>query len=210
MKIWVENIAYPNVQHTDDDLSATHTDISNNIEQLAEHGEKVLQWMYVRKKIQGIVYTKATTTTPFDNWANGLTANEKQIAADWVVAPYALRLTVNTDDQDKVNWQRVVDKTKGFNLLSDTEGRAYVVEVMRQRTSDELRREAWTKETADTFYYDTQDHIFGFMFADTNDLIQWITNEVGSPYENDGFEQKTYWSQALEDDLVALYYDEYP
>jgi hypothetical protein len=39
----------------------------------------------------------------------------------------------------------------------------------------------------------------------TSDFYDWLTNKVGTIYESDGFEQKVYWSQDLEDELISIY-----
>jgi len=44
-----------------------------------------------------------------------------------------------------------------------------------------------------------------FMFANTKCLINWINNEVGTPYENAGFAQTAYYDATLKTDLNTLY-----
>ncbi len=205
MKLWVENISFPNVQYTDEDLSATHTDYSNDIEKWKQYGYEVLQWMHVRRKIQSLVV--GIVNPDYSNWG-GLTQAQKDIAINLILAPYALRVPAVTDEEDSENWVNLVKNTRGISGKC-AGGRAYVIELMRERVSDNLRVELWSHTTADAFYYDTSTHITAYEFANTPDLIQWLTNAAGSPYENDGFAQKSYYSDGLKDDLVNIYYGFY-
>ncbi len=203
MKLWIENIAIPNVEYTDADLSATHIDYSNNIEKWNEYGLEVLQWMHVRRKIEPLVYNAATITTPFDNWAN-VSNDIKAIGIKLIVVPYALRVPAVTDAEDIINWHNLMRYTRGI-VEKCSGGRPLIVELMRERAADNVRTEIWNYNTSNQFYYDTASHITAFEFANTRDLIEWLTNEVGSPYEFDGFAQKSYFTTELKDDLVTIY-----
>lgn len=206
-KLWIENIALPNVEFTDDDLSATHTDFSNDVEKWNEYGLQVLQWMHVRRRIQPLVHAASTVSTPFDNWAN-VSSEIKSIAIEFIVVPYALRVPTITDEEDQANWKVLMQNTRGINEKCNG-GRPFIIELMRERAADNIRTELWDYDTADQFYYDTANHITAFEFANSRDLIEWITNEVGSQYENDGFAQKSYFTTELKNDLVNIYNEFY-
>lgn len=201
-KLWIENIInLPNVQYTDADLSATHTDESANIEAWDLYGLEVLQFMHVRRSILPLVILKAGAD--FSTWSN-LTPNEQAIAINWVIAPYSLRVPTITDEADKQNWTNLIKLTRGITGKC-TGGRPFIIELMRERVADNLRTETWATETAENFYFDTIEHITAYEFANTKDLIQWLTNEIGSPYENAGFAQTSYYSTELKDELAEIY-----
>jgi hypothetical protein len=213
-KLWIENIpGQKNVQYTSADLSSTHTDESSSIEAWDNHGLKVLQYMHVRRHISVLVATKSAM---FSLWGD-LTPEEQEIAARYVVAPYALRKTVYSDDEDRENYQYLIQKLRGVPKQS-LEGRSYIVETMRERVADKKRVEQWGDDQLDAFFDHTNDYITGYEFANKRKLIHWICNEPGTPFENDGFAEATYvdssdgqtkslFDQAVKDDLVAIYYD---
>lgn len=203
-KLWVENITnYPNVQYTDEDLSATHTDDSNNIEKWDEYGLEVLQWLHVRRKLTPLIYAAATNIDPFDNWG-GLTQAIRDIAIKWICAPYVLRVPAITDTEDRENWEVLMKQSRGVGEKCSG-GRAFIIELMRERAADNLRTEIWDYNTSNQFYYDTAAHIEAYTFANTNDLIYWISNEAGTPYENNGFAQTSYYSVIIKNDLINIY-----
>ena len=139
----------------------------------------------------------------FTGWA---AYQHKLLATKWFAAPYALRISTSgwSESQDSEEWCPLIDKTKGIKL-SDLSGRSLTVELMRRRVSHELRKEVATKADLDDFWGSTF-NLFN-EYIDTNGIHfkEWLTNEVGSDYENAGFKQKTYWSQQLEDDLLEIY-----
>jgi len=214
-KLWIENTSnYPSVICSSLDYSTTHTDKTTDVISWDKYGLDVLQYLHVRRKIQPLIIAKCSSNpldsnTYFDNWTNGLTLEEKKIACNWIIAPYSLRITINSDADDLSLWTILVEKSKGFNILKDTEGRAYIIEEMRMRVSENLRKDLWTFATSNQFYYDTKDHIMAYMFANTTDLIDWISNKVGSLYENNGFAQTSYYDATLQTDLIKIYNDYY-
>jgi len=154
-----------------------------------------------RNKIQELVI--AIVNSDFSNW-NGLSPEEKEIASELILAPYSLRTGVISDEVDKRNWKNLVIVSQG-TLVDDITGRSKIVEIMRETVSDELRKETMTKTDTDSFFTDVSAMLDTFIGANTPDFKQWLTNEVGSPYELDGFEQKSYFSQAREDYLLDIY-----
>jgi hypothetical protein len=200
VKFWIENIIeYPNVQYTDADLSATHTDESENIAAWDRYGLEVLQYMHVRRSIIPLVIAKAGAD--YSNW-DSLTPEEQAIGINWIAAPYSLRVPTITDQTDRENWNKLVKCSRGVSEEC-TEGRSYIIELMRERVADNLRTEAWTNAIAENFYFDTAENIEAYEFANASNLIDWINNE--GQYENAGFKQTSYYSLELENDLTQIY-----
>jgi len=184
---------------------------SNTIEDWHKYGGRVLgefkghNYLTWRKQIGGLIV--AIVQPDYSNWA-GLNAAEKAIATEMILAPYALRTTIVNDQTDGINWNNLIITSQGTPVLKYT-GRAQVVEKMREAVGNELRVETISKDDVDGFYKATQEHLGSYTAANTPDFKQWLTNEVGSPYENAGFEQETYWSQAREDYLLEIYNGNY-
>ena len=59
------------------------------------------------------------------------------------------------------------------------------------------------------FYTHVYEFIIWFNQAKKPDFKQWLTNEVGSPYENNGFAQTAYYSVQMKDDLMLIYNGNY-
>lgn len=161
-------------------------------------GFNYLTW---RGKINELMI--AIVNADFSNW-NGLSTPEKEIVSGLILAPYSLRTGVVSDTVDQRNWKKLIVVAQGTPVEEFT-GRAKVVEKMREAVSEELRVDTMTKADSDSFFTDVSAMIDTFIHANTPDFKQWLTNEVGSPYETDGFEQKTYYSQAREDYLLDIY-----
>lgn len=63
-----------------------------------------------------------------------------------------------------------------------------------------------TIEASKQFGKDVNTMLTNFERFQDYDFINWLTNAVGTPFENDGFEQKTdYYSLDLKNDLLKIY-----
>lgn len=206
-KLWIEdNEVIPAVVYqTIDPSIGANTYSEATIEQWAQYGESQLQFMHTRSNIQVLVATKSAM---FTNWG-ALTSEEQIIAVQWICAPYALRVPFITDNEDKENWNYMVQKLRGVGTIDTLEGREYISELLRERVSDEVRREVWDNDTSNSFYYDTERLLGAYRFANAQDLIAWISNKVGTPFENDGFAEKSYYTNDLKEDLVLIYNSSY-
>ena len=209
MKLYIEdNQPIPAIQILDDSAPTPsgYTE-GTSIEDWFNYGRRSLgaffgfNFFTWRNKIQELVI--AIVNSDFSNW-NGLSPEEKEIASELILAPYSLRTGVVSDEVDKRNWKNLVIVSQG-TLVDDITGRSKIVEMMRESVSDELRKETMTKTDTDSFFTDVSAMLDTFIGANTPDFKQWLTNEVGSPYEADGFEQKSYFSQAREDYLLDIY-----
>lgn len=183
------------------------TDVST-AENWDKYGKYFTDYLFYRDAINIILITKANPNSPtidFSGWGT-LTSSEQEIMSRYVLCPYALRLTVFTEAEDKENWKSLVQITQGLESPSTPfTGRALVVEKMRGLIADKVRVEQMTMATSQQFFKDVFELTEWYMRAACPDFKLWLTNEVGSPYENDGFEQKVYWSQQLEDELMDIY-----
>ena len=209
MKLYIEdNQTIPAIQILDDGATPpVGFSEGTSIEDWFKYGRGSLgaffgfNYLTWRMKVQGLVI--AIAGSDFSTW-NNLSTPEKEIASDLILAPYTLRTSVVSDTIDKKNWNVLVTTSQGTPVETYT-GRAKVVEKMREAVSEELRVDSMTKDDADKFFTDVSAMIDTYKGANTPDFKQWLTNEVGSPYENDGFAQKTYYSQAREDYLLEIY-----
>jgi len=161
-------------------------------------GFNYLTW---RKKIQSLMI--AIVNPDFSNW-NGLSLEEKEVVTTLILAPYSLRTSVFSDAIDKSNWKILVITSQG-TPTSRLTGRAEIVEMMREAVSEELRVETISKDFCDKFFTDVSLMLDTLIGGNTPDFKEWLTNEVGSPYELDGFAQKTYYSVERRDYLVEIY-----
>lgn len=181
-------------------LPEGYTDIST-IENWDKSGKNVKDYIFVRYEIQLLLIQ--IVGNDFSNWGD-LTAIEKQIVSKHILAPYALRLTIFSDEEDKKNWNIFLENSEGNPSLL-YKGRALIIKKMRKLISENVRKEVWTISVIQQIYKDILDYTNWYIKVSANDLIQWITNEVGSDYENEGFAQKSYYSELLRDDLINIY-----
>ena len=153
-----------------------------------------LDWGRRRVYIKPLFY--AAVGPNFVNYAN-LTQEEKIIGGLCFLSPYALRLQLWSDAEDKDVWMNVIAETK--------KTRVRTIEVMRKNVAEYIRTGLLTLLQTQMFDKDSSDMIAWYERSDARDFYQWLTNEVGSPYENDGFAQKSYYIVALKDSLVSIY-----
>jgi hypothetical protein len=162
------------------------------------YGFNYLTW---RKEILSKVI--AIAGADYANW-NNLSASEKEVACILILAPYAERMTTVDDATDKKNWDIVIQISQG-RPVETMKGRALVVEMMREAVSEWYRVETLSKDDADDFYRSVFNLIEWYIGSNTQDFTEWLNNTVGSPYENDGFLQKTYYSVERRDELQSIY-----
>lgn len=175
------------------------TDKTIDIVSLDHYGTNKINYHWCRKMIQAAVIAKAGVD--FSTWGS-LTTEEQKIASKWIASPYSLRVPAHyTDEEDKANWGNVLKRSYT--------GRCKTIEAMRIRVGDDIRIGLITLEDAHDFYFTCTDFVEAFKHSAAPNLIQWITNEVGSAYEFDGFAQKTYFNATLKDNLLSIYNGEF-
>lgn len=117
---------------------------------------------------------------------SNLTDFEKLVVSRWFLATYEQRITVITNEQDRINWDFIVKYTK----------------MARDKRIEKSRRDiSYTLYPTDSNnLFDTVGSLItAYSIANKSDLIDWFNNTVGTQYENNGFAQKSYFSQDLLD-----------
>ena len=158
----------------------------------------LMDWSRRRDEILPLFY--AESGAQLQNFA-GLSIEKKIIGCKYFLIPYNIRTMLISDEQDAINWSYLLERTK--------ESRMLCVESMRLRTGQYMRTNQLTLEQTQLFYKDVFEYINWFEDANAPDFKQWLTNEVGSPYENSGFEQASYYISQLEVDLMDIYNGNY-
>lgn len=208
-KLWVENIDHPAVKYQQDSPGEDWLDKSTDAISWDLYGGYVLDYLMYRDKINEILFIKANPNYPtidFSGFFSVLTGQERFLMCKYVLAPYALRLMVVSEEEDYYHWEQLVRITKGNELLEyPYTGRALVVEKMRRYVAHLVRKELMTMTDSQQFFEDVFTLVELYIASANPKFKQWLTNMVGTPYENDGFEQKPYWTQDLEDNLMIIY-----
>lgn len=158
----------------------------------------LLDWARRRDEILPLFY--AESGAQLQNFA-GMSTEKKLIGCRYFLIPYNIRMMLISDEQDAINWSYLLERTK--------ESRKDCVEAMRLKTGQYMRTGQLTLEQTQLFYKDVFEYINWFEDANAPDFKQWLTNEVGSPYENSGFEQASYYLLELELDLMEIYNGKY-
>jgi hypothetical protein len=206
-KFWVENIldnpacAWSEVAPP----SGGFIDRTNDLVYWDKYGKNVLDLDRYRYEMKTPFYTQAGLQ--LENWAT-LSAEIKEIAARMFFVPYILRLTVVSEEQDYLNWEVIIDKTQGAPTDIYV-GRAKTFDVMRKVVAHRVRKELLSMSDSQQMLKDVGQMADWFIRANSPDFKQWIINEVGTPYENNGFQQTTYYNQTLKDELYDIYNGNY-
>jgi len=160
----------------------------------------LLDWARRRDETVGPFYAIASAN--LSTYGN-LNSEQKLIGAKYFLVPYSLRVSngVVTEQEDKDNWLFLLQETK--------ESRINCVESMRLYVGQYIRLGTLTLAQTQDFFKDVFELINWFEQANLPDFKQWLTNEVASPYENSGFAQKAYYSNALRDELMEIYNGKY-
>jgi len=188
--------AYP-IIFADSLPSELYEDVTS-IVTLNKHWARNYQYIQARGIIFDMVL--AIVTPDFSGWSN-LSADEKKIATKWIIAPYQLRLTQYSDDEDKASFKTLLEETTGIRK-EDLFGRTRVVEEMRQYIAlDYYRKELITKVDADDIRASVNTELFNYVNTNSPTFWHWVNNTVGTPYETAGFAQKSYYSSVIKDKL---------
>lgn len=204
-KLWIENIENPAVVWAEAQPNADFIDKTADVLLWDKYGKQVLDLDRYRYEMKAPFY--AIVGAALQNWAT-TSAEIKAIGAKYFLIPYNLRLTLISDAQDKENWNLLVKLTQGYPS-DNCVGRAKTFEVMRECVSDGVRTETMTMTNSQQMLKDIGQMGDWYIKSNSPDFKQWLTNEVGSPYQNAGFEQKTYYSLALKDKLYDIYNGNY-
>jgi len=211
-KLWVENITNGAVEYSENHTENGNTwdDKSGDAPSWLNYGKGVVDILTITRKMEALLILEANPNYPTIDFSGYFSmSNEKQlIMCEYFMAPYALRLSTTnwSEAKDFDAWDRYVDKTQGLSHHEETFlGRALVVENMRKHLSHKVRTESLSVAQAHQFYRDVHTFTDWYIRAACPDFYQWLTNEAGSIYALLGFEQTSYWSQELEDELKTIY-----
>lgn len=213
MKLYVENNeAIPAIKVLQDsDPAPSGYTQKTSIEDWHQYGGEVLDaffgFNYLTWRTQIFNLVIGIVGPTYTNW-NNLNQDQKNIAINLILAPYSLRVPTITDEQDLKNWNELIIISQGLPVLKYT-GRAKIVEKMREAVGNELRVETMAKEDIDLFYSSTSQYLQYYIASNSPEFKQWLTNEVGSPFENEGFAQEICYSIARKDYLLQIYQGNY-
>lgn len=206
-KLWIENIEN-NPACVWSENHPPQGDFINRTDDLIywdKYGKNVLDLDRYRYEMKYPFYILAGFS--LENWAN-LSIDIKKIGAKMFFVPYNIRLTVVTEQEDYNNWEDLVFQTQGTPTQIYI-GRAKTFDEMRKCVSHKVRKEILSMSDSQLMLKDVGQMVNWFINANTPDFKQWIINEVGTIYENDGFAQKSYYSESLKNELYDIYNGNY-
>lgn len=210
-KYYLENIQnYPAILYQETQPDG-FTDISNNAVLIDKYGTRVRDYLFVRDDINNILFPKANpnylsspSVIDFSGFFTVLTAEERKIMAKHILAPYALRLTQFSDADDKENWFELLRITQGTeHEKTPFTGRALLIEMMRRHVANKVRIEELTMPQTQEFFEDVFELTEWYIRSANPKFKLWLTST--GIYQNNGFNSKSYWSQALEGELIEIY-----
>jgi hypothetical protein len=175
-----------------------YADISS-VENWDLFGTLATDYIFSRYEIEIILIPKANPNYPtidFSGW-NSLSDSEKLLMAKHVLAPKSLRITILSTEEDYYNWKNLIIVTK--------ENREKLIEEMRLKVAYSILEEEMNIKDSQDFFKDLFPLTEFYINTASPDFKFWITNAVGTPYENDGFAQKVYYSVGLKNSLVDIY-----
>lgn len=194
---WAENHSVNGNNWTDETANAIAWD---------KYGYRVMDYLFYRDKINTLLFPICNPNYPtvdFSGWGN-LTADEQKLMAKYILAPYALRTTIYSDADDKQNWFDLLRITQGTEFKENLyTGRARLIEIMRRHVADKVRIEALTMAQTQDFLEDVDQLLDWYIRAANPKFKLWLYSLA--PYDTTGFNSKAYWSQGLEDELIAMY-----
>lgn len=156
----------------------------------------LMDWSRRRDEMKPLFYQMAGATLAA--YAS-LSVVHKLIGAKYFFVPVQLRVGNGTVtlEQDKINWKFLGVECKQSRIECAEAMRLYMVEGIR---NGEIKLQNTQRFLRDIIVYRE-------LFIDSNDPMfkQWLTNEVGSAVEFKGFKNTSYWSQYLQDGLMAIY-----
>lgn len=207
-KLWVENnVDIPAIVWSETSPNENlFTDKTNDVLAWDKYGPQVLDLDRYRYEIKTPFYILAGGPM-LPNWAS-LTDDIKKVGAKHFFVPYSLRLQVVTEQEDLANWEWLIIETQG-TPTQIYKGRAKTFDEMRKCVAHKVRKELLSMTESQQMLKDVGQMADWFIRANSPDFKQWITNEVGSPYETNGFAQKTYYSESLKKELYEIYNGNY-
>jgi hypothetical protein len=181
-------------------FTSTITDANYEDYSSIEHWDQsnFLDWARRRDEISPLFYAEAGAQ--LQNFT-GMSNAKKLIACKYFLVPYNVRTQIVSDQEDADNWDYLLCQTK--------KSRERCVEAMRVKVGQYMRIGTITLAQTQHFYQQVNELIEWFNATNSPNFKQWITNEVGSPYENAGFAQMPYYTTQMRDDLMSIYNGNY-
>lgn len=172
-----------------DEPVITYNDGINDMSYWDREGRNTLQYLQVRNKIWALLIGEIGAN--FAGW-DVLSLEKKLIASKWILANYAQRIAVLSEDEDINNFSICLEETAGI-FKNDLKGRSRIIEEMRQYVAiNYFRKELITKANADDFYTTCNSMLNAFEKTNAIDFKYWLNNTTGTPYALVGFSQKAY------------------
>lgn len=209
-KLWIEDngtAAY----YQDIAPSVNYSDKSSCVLAWEKNYKKVeFNYYHFLKVLQGIIIPKASSTLDPLNFdlIDALSLDEKKFSVKyWIMQNPADRIGVSewqvTDEQDSTNIKQLLIKSK--------EGRAEIIEALREKVGDHMRLGAISLAQSQRFfrivatyidsYINTSDVIFkAYMTSISVTVDGEITDFTGA-----GFIEETFSTQAILDDCMDIY-----
>lgn len=185
-------------------LNWTHQDLNNNKPFIAtsethlgyqdissvENWRKsnLLTWFLRRSQISPLFYSIAGSQ--LQNFA-GLSTEIKLIACEMFFIPYSLRMQIISNEQDIINWQNLLVKSK--------EHRMECIERMRLYTGDYMRTGLLSLVQSQTFFNDVSEYIYRYEETNGNEFKAYIDGSDGV------FITKDYYRADLQQGLLNIY-----
>jgi hypothetical protein len=205
-KLWIEDTElHPSVVWSENAPNQDFIDKTNDVVSWDMYGNQALDYDRYRYEMKSPFY--ALAGNQLQNWGS-LSSEIKEIGARYFFVPYALRLTIVTEEQDYANWDNLIIKTQG-TPVENYVGRAETFDKMRRKVANLVRREEMSMTDSQQMLKDVGQMVDWYIRANSPEFKQWLTNEVGSAFESDGFAQKNYYSLALKNDLYDIYNGNY-
>ena len=207
-KLLIENIDNPAVLYQEEAVE-NYTDYSDSAIHWDKYGKMVMDYLFYRDKINQILFIKANPNYPeidFSGFFGVMNGEERLIMCKYIQAPYSLRLMVVSEEEDIVNWNILLQISQGLeNNNNHFTGRALLIENMRKNVADLVRKQELSITNSQQFFRDVAEIVDWYIRAACPDFKQWLSNEEGSPYESNGFAQKSYYNEGIKNKLLLIY-----
>jgi hypothetical protein len=201
-KLWVEERSQPAVlwqEATPPVVDVNWLDETSNPVAWNNYGSRVMPYIFWRYKMEVILVPMANPNYPTMDWSgfDGLSLEYRTLISEHFLGlcPKVHRRTIFTQEEDIKNWNRLIATTKP--------DRANLIEKMRAVTSDEVAEETLTMALSQSFFKDVCDAILWYIEAADPSFVLFINNQLA--LGGGLFNTKSYWSQELNDKLIATY-----
>ncbi len=166
----------------------------------------IMEYNTIRKWLLTLLLEKGVDLTT----AFGLCSlDEKKTICKWILVPYAVRMLLLTDEEDRKNWEELVVRTEG-NPLALIHGRSLIYQRLRICVTNYVRKEAWfpgdyyaNLNYAQQLFRDV--YLMKELFIGANDAEFGQFLRSDGVHSATGLNSKVYWLQSLEDDLLEIY-----